>query len=201
MLGSWSSATNIHKQYGVYFVCHPPRIQTQDLSNHDQNITIDVLDRSAMKAGYKPYLNEIKLAQWICFKLPKTKRPFRATLKRSFYVSYSPPSAHPSDHKKLYLTLLLSDVRRGANPIQMFIILLIRGAQGTIRGALKEAPSRGRRAEDGGRTTKGKGGRRTADRRKFLLLFSNTLRLCVFRFFVCCQNFTQTLFLHYINFG
>ena len=168
MLGSWSSATNIHKQYGVYFVCHPPRIQTQDLSNHDQNITIDDLDRSAMKAGYKPYLNEIKLAQWICFKLPKTKRPFRATLKRSFYVSYSPPSAHPSDHKKLYLTLLLSDVRRGANPIQMFIILL-------IRGALKGAPSEGRRVEGGGRTTKGKGGRRT-DRSFYSFLVKPSFR-------------------------
>ena len=36
----------------------------------------------------------------------------RATLKRSFDVSFSPPSAHPSDHKKLYMTLPLSDVRR-----------------------------------------------------------------------------------------
>ena len=28
-----------------------------------------------------------------------------ATLKWSFYVSFCPPSAHPSDHKKLILTL------------------------------------------------------------------------------------------------
>ena len=38
---------------------------------------------------------------------------FGATLKQSFYISYSPPSAHPSDQKKLYLTLPLSDVRPG----------------------------------------------------------------------------------------
>ena len=35
----------------------------------------------------------------------------RAALKRSFYVFFSPPSAHPSAHKKLLLTLPLSDVR------------------------------------------------------------------------------------------
>ena len=47
----------------------------------------------------------------------------RATLKWSFYISFCPPSAHPpsaqpSDHKKLSLTLSLSDVRPGANPIR-----------------------------------------------------------------------------------
>ena len=52
----------------------------------------------------------------------------------------------------------------------MFIILLIRGAQGPIRGA----PTGGQRAEGGGRMMKGKGGRRTADEEKFLLPFSNT---------------------------
>ena len=35
-----------------------------------------------------------------------------------------------------------------------------------------------RRAEGGGRTTKGRGGRQTADGRKFLLLFSYTLFYC-----------------------
>ena len=35
-----------------------------------------------------------------------------------------------------------------------------------IRGALKGAPSGGRRAEGRGQTTKGKGGRRTADGRQ-----------------------------------
>ena len=29
-------------------------------------------------------------------------RTWRATLKRSFYVSFSPPSAHPSAHKKTF---------------------------------------------------------------------------------------------------
>ena len=60
----------------------------------------------------------------------------RATLKRSFYISFSPPSAHLPDHKKLFLTLPLSDVRPGAN------------AMG--------APSEGQRAD-------GKGQRQTAD--------------------------------------
>ena len=38
-----------------------------------------------------------------------------ATLKWSFYVSFCPPSAHPSNHNKLFLTLSLSNVRPGAN--------------------------------------------------------------------------------------
>ena len=46
---------------------------------------------------------------------PKTKflRLFFSALRR-------PP--HPTAHKKFYLTLPLSDVRPGANPIQMFTL-------------------------------------------------------------------------------
>ena len=48
----WSLATNIHKQYGVYFVCH-----RQDLNmgtdNESRYLKIDALDRSAM-IGYAP---------------------------------------------------------------------------------------------------------------------------------------------------
>ena len=43
-----------------------------------------------------------------------------------------------------------------------------------IRGALKGAPSGGRRAEGGGRRAEGGRGRAMADGDKFLLLFSNT---------------------------
>ena len=109
---------------------------------------------------------------------------------------HRPPSAQPSDHKKLYLTLPLSEVQRptwgqsssdvytlGQNSlpnsfdrkiISMFLVTINTPHLGDPR-PYQGAPSGGRRAEGGGRTTKGRGGQRTADGRKFLLLFSNTL--------------------------
>ena len=40
------------------------------------------------------------------------------TLKCSFHVSFCPPSTHPSHHKKLLLTLSLSDVRRPMSDVR-----------------------------------------------------------------------------------
>ena len=62
-------------------------------------------------------------------------------------------------------------------PILLQVILL-------IWGTLKGAPLGGRRAEGGGWATKGRGGGRTADGQKFLLLFSNTPKKSCFK----CQK-------------
>ena len=45
----WSLATNIHKQYGLYIIFHPSPhwIRSRD-PDHDQSITNDALDHSAM---------------------------------------------------------------------------------------------------------------------------------------------------------
>ena len=46
----WSSAMNIQKQYGVYFVRHR-EIRTRD-PDHNKNVTIDALDRSALDPAW-----------------------------------------------------------------------------------------------------------------------------------------------------
>ena len=99
-----------------------------------------------------------------CFKFvgdPKTK-----FLPLFFSAVRRPPIRPIIKNFTWHCPYPMSDVRPGANPIQMFIILLqvillIKGAQGPIRGALKGAPSGSWRAEGGGWTTKGRGGRWT----------------------------------------
>ena len=103
-----------------------------------------------------------------------------------------PPSAHSSDHKKVFLTLPLSDVKPGANTIKWVGPILYTLGQNSLPNSLGTtvyiglAP--GRRSEVGGRTGamsgevegggwRGEGGQRqwrTADGEKFFLLFSNT---------------------------
>ena len=56
------------------------------------------------------------------FEFKKTVCLCQAGLKRSFYVSFCSPSAHSSAQKKLLLTLPLSALRPGVNPIQMFTL-------------------------------------------------------------------------------
>ena len=138
-------------------------------SDHIKNFDVGHFVKEQTKFGSKIFLFKTIKLWW----LTKTIKLWWATLKRSFYLSYSPPSAHPSDHKKLYLTLPLSDIRPGANPIkwgQSYTDVYTPHQGGPQGGPI-------RRSEGGGRTMKGKGGRRRADRRKFLLLFSNT-HLC-----------------------
>ena len=51
---------------------------------------------------YSPFIEFCDRLAWGVF---QNLSPYfnRATLKRSFYVSFCPPSNHPSDHKKLLL--------------------------------------------------------------------------------------------------
>ena len=116
----------------------------------------------------------------------------RATLKQSVYVSFSPPSAHPSGHKKLYLTLPLSDVRRptwGQSYTDVYYTPHL-GDPRPYQGApIRRLEGKGRRAEDEGHRRTADRRWRSADGRKFLLLFSNT------QFFQCCALH----FLHYFR--
>ena len=91
----------------------------------------------------------------------------RANLKQSFYSSFCPPSALPSDNKKLPLTLPMPDLQRPTwgQSSKVGSILLYCSSGGPIR-----------RSEGGGRMAEGVGRRQTADEWKFLLLF-RTARL------------------------
>ena len=94
-----------------------------------------------------------------------------------------PPSAHPSDHKKLFLTLSLSDVQRPTWCQSYTICIGPRLDIGCRTGAMSREVFYGRsvRRSEGSRTAKGIVRRRTADGRKFLLLFRTAqfiTRLC-----------------------
>ena len=104
-----------------------------------------------------------------------------------------------------------SDLRPGANPIkwgQSYTDLWLVGRTASTPTPTPNptpsytphqgAPSGGRRAEGGGRTTKGKGGRRTADGRKFLLLLSYTRWYRVDECLVGSSHSTQRMCKYYV---
>ena len=98
-----------------------------------------------------------------------------------------PPSAHPSDHKKLLLTLFLSNVWPGANTVGSILYNVYTLGQNALGqnciGPRSDVGCRTRamsgevfygrtvRRSEGSRMAKGIVGRQTADGRKFLLLF------------------------------
>ena len=63
----------------------------------------------------------------------------RATLKWSFYVTFCPPSTHPSDRKKLLLTLSLSDVRPGAKTSYRIDPTVLAPGRTSDRGKVKRS--------------------------------------------------------------
>ena len=96
-----------------------------------------------------------------------SRRLLRTTLKRSFYVSFCPPPAHPSDHKKILQTLQrpTSDMRCLDGVGAVYGLTQVRD-RGNIKRSFFWSVGLSVREE-----LYGEGHCRTADRRKFLLFF------------------------------